>query len=90
MDATDKRGGCVTGGEYQDQDDANGVKLRRIINDEGNFDKRVFLGSKYTAYWLSVQGTTVIGTVITATDYCYFLSVHYNVNTPTLQRKCDG
>ena len=68
----------------------NGVKLRWIINDKDNFDKRLFLRAKYTASWMSVRGATITGTVLAATDYCYFLSVHYNVKNHILQRKCDG
>ena len=66
------------------------MKLRGIINEKGNFDKRLFLRAKFTASWLSVRGTIVTGTVLAATDYRYFSSVHYNVNTHILQRKRDG
>ena len=51
----------------RDWDDANDTKLRGIVNDQGNFEKRLFLCAKHTGSWTIIQGTMVTGTVLAAT-----------------------
>ena len=57
----------------KDRDDANDTKSRRIINAQGNLDKRLFMRANHMGSWMSVQGTTVTGTLLTATQFCDFM-----------------
>ena len=43
------------------------VKLQGIAIDQGLFKNRLFLSTKHTGTWLSVQSTMIIGTVPVAT-----------------------
>ena len=51
--------------------------------------KRLLLRAKSTGAWLSVCGTTVSGTVLSTTEFWYFLCARYNVSTINLQSHCD-
>ena len=50
------------------RDGTNGAKIGGIINDQGNPEKRLFLRANHTGYWLILWGTTLIGTVLSATE----------------------
>ena len=43
-----------------------------------------------TVAWLSVQGTSVSGTVLSATEFRDFLCARYNVSPLNLRIHCDG
>ena len=49
--------------------DGNDAKLRVTVNDQVDFEKRIFLQAKHTGSWLSVRGTTVTGTVLADTEF---------------------
>ena len=51
---------------------ANYVKLWGIVSNKGAFNKRLFLHFKHTGAWMSVQSTTLMGTVLAATKSRYF------------------
>ena len=51
------------------RDDVNDAKLRRIVNDQGYFDKRLFLRAKHPGSCLSIRGNTATGTVLTTTEF---------------------
>ena len=74
----------------KDWDDANDSKLKVIVNDQGDVEKILFLRTKYTGSWMSVQGTMVTGTVLTAPKFSDFLFGCYNLNTPNLKIKWDS
>ena len=38
----------------KDQDETNGVKLRGIVNDKGDFEKRLFLRANCTTSWVII------------------------------------
>ena len=63
-------------------DDVNDAKLEGIIKDPPTLDRRLFLSAKQTGSWLTVRGTTVIGTIMPAMEFCDFLSARYNVTPP--------
>ena len=69
-------------------DEVNDAKIRGIVNDQGNFEKRLFLYAHHTGSWLSVWSTIVNGIVPTTTEFCGF-NVHVITLTPppNLQRK---
>ena len=69
----------------KDQDDANASKLKQIVNDQGDFEKLLFLCVMYTGSWMSIQGTMVTGTLITAPEFHNFLFPCYNVNPLTFK-----
>ena len=60
-----------------------------VINIQGT-DKRLLLHAKIIGACLSVRGTTVFGTVLSATEFRDFLCACYNVSPVNLQRHCDG
>ena len=67
-----------------DQGVANDVKLRKIVSNKSALEKRPFLCAKNTGSWMSVQGTMINGTVLTATESREFLCACYKVNPPNL------
>ena len=72
------------------RDDANKAKLGGLVHNLKTPDRRLILSAKHTSSWLIIQGTAVIGTVITATEFRGCFCAHYNDNPPNLQNKCDG
>ena len=78
------------GGTGKNQDFTNDTKLRVIVNDQGFFEKRLSLHAKHTAYWMSVRGTALTGTVLATTEFRDFKCACYNVNPTNHQNKCDG
>ena len=53
----------------KDWDVVNDVKLRGIVRDQSSFEKRLFLRTKHTGYWLSVLGNTVTSKVLDTTCF---------------------
>ena len=70
-------------------DDANDVKLRRLVNGLDAPDSRLILCAKNIGSCMTIQGTTVTGTVLAATEFCEFLFARYDV-TPHNLKKCHG
>ena len=57
----------------KDGDAMNDAKLRGIVSNQGDFEERLFLRTKHMSAWLSVWVTTVIGTVLAATQFRGFM-----------------
>ena len=74
----------------KDREAAYETKLKGLVRDLKGTDKRLIQRAKRTGAWLSVRGTTVSGTVLSATELWYFLCALYNVSTLNLQRHCYG
>ena len=55
-------------------------RLKVLVSDLQGTDKRLLLRAKSTGAWLSVHGTTVSVTVLSATEFQDFLCDHYNVS----------
>ena len=53
-------------------DDNNDSKLKDLITDLDSSDWRIILCTKNTGAWLNVQGNTVTGTVLVATEFREF------------------
>ena len=47
----------------------NDKKLHGIVSDQGAFEKRHLLRAKHMGAWLIIQGLTVTGTVLAATEF---------------------
>ena len=69
------------------QDDANGAKIKGPVDDLESPDWRLIIFANNTCYWLSVQGTIVIFTVLSATDFCDFCEHVMMLPPPKLQEK---
>ena len=54
------------------------------------FKNDILLRAKHTGAWMIVQGTTVTGRVLDATDFHNFSCSCYNFNPPYLQKKCNS
>ena len=84
---TDARGrNSVTGrktGKLQ-----NETKLEGLVCDLKGTNICLILRAKNTGAWLSVRGTTVSGTVLSATEFWDFLCKSYNVSPLNLQSHC--
>ena len=65
-------------------------KLKCLLSNLKGTDKRLLLRAKFTGAWLSVRGTTVSCTVLSATEFRGFLCARYNISTLNLQIHCDG
>ena len=63
------------------RDAANDEKLQGIFSGQGALKKRLLLRAKHMGSWTSLQGTTVTGTVIDATEFSDF-SVIVTTLTP--------
>ena len=57
----------------KNRDDVNGDKLKDLVSGLDSVDRRLILHAKNTGAWLNVQGTTVTGTVLGATDFRGFM-----------------
>ena len=57
-------------------------------NIKGNKNSLI-LRAKITGAWLSIRGTTVSGTVISATEFWDFKCARYNISPIKLQSHCD-
>ena len=74
----------------KDQDDVYESKLKGLVRNLKGIYKRLLLRAKIKGACLSVQGTTVSGTILSATEFRDFLCEHYNVSPLNLQSHCDG
>ena len=74
----------------KDQEVANKTKLKGLVQDLKGTDRHLILWAKNTGAWLSVRCTIVSGTVFSATEFLYFLCVHYNVSPLNFQSHYDG
>ena len=67
----------------------NQTKLKGLVcNIKGN-KRRLILRNKRAGAWLSICGTTVSGTVMSATEFRNFLCARYNVSSLNLLSHCD-
>ena len=64
-------------------DDVNNTKLEGIVNNLKIFDRRLYIRAKQTGSWLTIQGTTLNGTVLLAMEFSNFLCARYKV-TPLI------
>ena len=55
-------------------DVVNSTKLKRLVKDLEASDLPLILHAKNTGSWLTVQGTTVTGTVLVSTEFRYFFA----------------
>ena len=69
---------------------ANKTKLKGLVRNLKGTNRRLILRDKITGSWLSVRGTTVSSTVLSATEFRDLLCSHYNVSPLNLQIHCDG
>ena len=65
-------------------------KLKGLIRNLKDTDNRLILHAKTTGAWLSISGTTVSGTVLSASEFRNILCACYNVSPLNLQIHCDG
>ena len=65
-----------------------GRGYRKKYTDDANWG--IFLHTKHAVSYLSIRGTTVNGTVLSATKFCDFKCAPCNVNPFNLQRKYNG
>ena len=65
-------------------------RLNGFVSNLQGTDKPLLLRVKSIVAWLSLRGTTVSGTVLSATEFWYFLCARYNVSPINLQIHCDG
>ena len=75
--------------EQRDRKEARDVayefRLKGLVRDLKVTYKCLILHAKITGAWLSVRGTTVSGTVVSATEFRDFLCACYNVSPVNLQ-----
>ena len=76
--------------EKKDWDVAYKLRLKDLVRNLKGTDKRLLLRAKTTGARMSVRGTTVSGTVLSATELWDSLCARYNVFPSNLQRHCDG
>ena len=60
--------------------------LKGLVCNLKGTDKRLLLRSKSTCAWMSIHGTSVSGTFLSATEFWYFLFARYNVSPVNLQK----
>ena len=72
------------------QDAAYKTKLKDLECELKGTDKSLILRAKISDAWMVVRGTTVPGTVLSATEYRYFLCSRYKVSPINLQSHCNG
>ena len=54
-------------------DDANGAKLRSLVDNLDAHDHRLILRAKHTVSWMTIRGTIVNSTVLAATTFRGFV-----------------
>ena len=64
-------------------------RLKILVRNLLGNDKPLLLHTKITGAWRSVHGTTVLGTVRSATEFLDFLCACYNLSPINLQSHCD-
>ena len=55
------------------RDDSNNAKTRGLVKNLESPELRLILLAKHTGSWLTVQGTTVTGTLLVAMEFSNFL-----------------
>ena len=65
-------------------------RLKGLVRNFQVTDKRLLLRTKGTYAWLSIRGTTVSGTVLSATEFRDDLCARYTFSPVNLKRYCDG
>ena len=76
-------------GGKKDQEAAYKTKLKGLLRYLKVTNRRLILRAKSIGAWMSVSGTTVSGTVLSATEFWYFLCTCYNVSPLNLQSQCN-
>ena len=71
----------------KNRDDVKNAKLGRLIENLNAPNLYLILRTKHMIYWLSVQGNTVIFTVLLSTEFCGCLCACYNVILPNLLKR---
>ena len=74
----------------KDREAANKTKLKGLFRDLKGTNRCLILRTKSTGACMSIRGTTVAGTLLSATKFWVFLCAHYNVSILNPQRHCDG
>ena len=75
------------GNKYWDV--AHKSRLKGLVRDLKGTDKRLLLRAKSTGAWMSVRGTIVSGTALSATESQDFLCARYNFSPVNLKSHCD-
>ena len=71
------------------QDIAHKSRLEVLVWDIKGNDKRLLLRAKSTGAWMSVRGTIVSGTALSATESQDFLCARYNFSPVNHKSHCD-
>ena len=66
------------------------TKIKGLLCNLKGTDKSLILRAKSTGAWISLRGTTFSGTVLSATEFRYFLYTRYNISPLNLRSHCDG
>ena len=74
----------------KDQDATYKSSLKVLVRNLKGTNKRLLLHAKITGACQSVRSTTVSGTVLSATEFRYFVCARYNVFPVNLQIHFDG
>ena len=74
----------------ESQDVAYLSRIKGLVSNLKGTNNRLLLHAKSTGPWLRVRGTTVSGTVLSATEFRDFLCLCYNFSPVNLQIHCDG
>ena len=69
---------------------ADKTKLKGLVRDLTGTDMRLILRAKITCVWMSVCGTKVSGTLLSAMEFWDFLCARYNVSPLNLRSQYDG
>ena len=65
-------------------------KLKGLFQNLKDTNRRILLCAKITGSLMSVRGTTVLGTVLSATEFQDILCARCNVSPLNLQSHCNG
>ena len=76
--------------EIKKRDDVYDAKLKYLVAYYDSADQCLILCVKNIYDWMNAWGTTVTGTVLAVTGFCYFLCARYNITPPNLQSKYNG
>ena len=73
-------------GGQKNRDAANDATLKGLVGNIKGTKPHLILRAKNTGTWINIHGTTVTGTVLPATEFCYFLCACYNVTPLNFHR----
>ena len=65
-------------------------RLKGLVSYHQGTDKHILIRANSTGSWMSLRGTTVSGTLLSATKSRDFLCACYNVSPVNLHSRCDG